>query len=46
MDDLFGDNKTAMEDNIVPVGDKTVAVPLPIKDLRAQIDNGIKQHAI
>ena len=44
MDDLFGDDKTAIEDNIVSVGDKTSAVPLPTKDLRAQIDKGIKKH--
>jgi hypothetical protein len=37
MDDLFGDDKTAIED-------KTLAVPLPTKDLRAKIDQGIEQH--
>jgi hypothetical protein len=42
--DLFGHDKTAIEDNTVSIGDKTVAVPLPIKDLRARIDRGIEEH--
>jgi hypothetical protein len=36
-DDLFGDGKTG-------IGDKTTAVPLPTKDLRARIDQGIEEH--
>jgi hypothetical protein len=44
MDDLFGDDKTTIQDNIVSIGNKTAAVPFPIEDLRAQIDKGIKQH--
>jgi hypothetical protein len=36
-DDLFGDGKTG-------IGDKTTAVSLPIKDLRARIDQGIEEH--
>jgi hypothetical protein len=42
--DLFGDDKTAIEDNIVPISDKTVVVPLPIEDLRVKIDEGIEEH--
>jgi hypothetical protein len=42
IDDRFGDDKRAIEDNRVLVTDKTLAVPLRTKDLRAQIDKGIK----
>jgi hypothetical protein len=41
--DLFGDDKTAIEDN-VPICDKTAAAHLPTKDLRVQIDQGIEEH--
>lgn len=35
--DLFGDGKAG-------IGDNTTAVSLPIKDLRARIDQGIEEH--
>ncbi len=38
MDDLFGDDKTAIEYNVGPIGEKTTTVPLPSKD------QGIEQH--
>jgi len=37
MDDLFGDDKTAIKD-------KTTAVPFPTKDLIAKIDEAIEEH--